>query len=214
MAARGEESRLLTPASAAQSLRNITALSRIAIRARKRSVSEAELRFIESASRAMRSGSFRVPTPRHHTVAGVFAAYRADRATAEQIVVLHSRSEWAHEERIRLYGVDEWHEVRSLTREVLARMAKELSMSTAALTAANDGAGAPNGIVPPDTFGARLVDLRLRAGLTQVELAVKCHTSPSAIRKWEHNEAKPQAARINLLCSVLHCKRSDLIPNR
>lgn len=63
-----------------------------------------------------------------------------------------------------------------------------------------------------ETLGQRIRRLRLEAGLSQNEFAVKVHASPATVRQWEHDRAEPLPVRISGLCRVLHCSRAELLP--
>ena len=64
---------------------------------------------------------------------------------------------------------------------------------------------------PEPTFGSRLVALRLKADLSQTQLAAKLQTSPGVVRNWEHDRAFPQPYRLTALCRALHCTRKELL---
>ena len=61
------------------------------------------------------------------------------------------------------------------------------------------------------TFGQRIVELRNRAGITQIQLAHRMHVSQTAVRDWEHDRSKIKQQRISQLCRVLKCRRSELL---
>jgi transcriptional regulator with XRE-family HTH domain len=64
---------------------------------------------------------------------------------------------------------------------------------------------------PPTTFGGRLVQLRLAAGLNQAELAHAMRVSITTVREWEHDRADPHRGRLPQLIKVLHCTRRELM---
>ena len=50
-------------------------------------------------------------------------------------------------------------------------------------------------------ISARLIrEARLRAGLTQAELAARARTAPSAIGRWERGEVKPSLETVIEIC--------------
>lgn len=55
----------------------------------------------------------------------------------------------------------------------------------------------------PKIFGKKIVQLRKRKGLTQDELAEKCHINLRAIQRIESGEVQARAATINLLSDAL-----------
>ncbi|MDA8264948.1 MAG: helix-turn-helix transcriptional regulator [Actinomycetota bacterium] len=76
------------------------------------------------------------------------------------------------------------------------------------------------------TFGERLKDLRIEAGFDcqkQLAEAMRCHGPEGAlpgtsqlvkqISRWETGAHHPLPFYIELLCTTLKCKRSDLEPN-
>ncbi|AEG14983.1 helix-turn-helix domain protein [Desulfofundulus kuznetsovii DSM 6115] len=52
---------------------------------------------------------------------------------------------------------------------------------------------------------------RMKAGLTQLELARRLGCSESLIAKWETGRGKPTPERLEQLCKVLNCKPEDLL---
>ena len=140
---------------------------------------------------------------------------RGEAVPLMEIVSMHDAVETMALWRIE-QGLPTWPERREQGLDILARMAKEITM-TPALTAQRRGApplpsdgGKRRSREPDPTFGSRLVAARQRAGLTQTEVAAKLKTSPGVVRNWEHDRTHPQPYRLTMLCRVLHCTRQDL----
>ena len=53
-------------------------------------------------------------------------------------------------------------------------------------------------------------ELRLKAGLTQSQLAEKVGTDRSTVTKWELGESFPRASMIPALAAALNCSVADL----
>lgn len=51
---------------------------------------------------------------------------------------------------------------------------------------------------------------RMKAGLTQLELARKLGCSESLIAKWETGRGKPNPEKLEQLCKLLGCRPEDL----
>lgn len=60
-------------------------------------------------------------------------------------------------------------------------------------------------------FGTHLKELRLKAGLTQEELAKKLDLTRPAIGMWENNRAKPRLDKLNQLCELLDVPMFELL---
>ena len=54
-------------------------------------------------------------------------------------------------------------------------------------------------------------NLRLKAGLTQVELAKKMHVDQAAVSRWESGETKPLKKSHKRLAKVLGCTVDELL---
>ena len=54
-------------------------------------------------------------------------------------------------------------------------------------------------------------NLRLKAGLTQVELAKKMHVDQAAVSRWESGETKPLRKNHKRLAKVLGCTVDELL---
>ena len=54
-------------------------------------------------------------------------------------------------------------------------------------------------------------NLRLKAGLTQVELAKKMHVDQAAVSRWESGETKPLRKSHKRLAKVLGCNVDELL---
>lgn len=72
---------------------------------------------------------------------------------------------------------------------------------------------------PMDTFGARLRDRRVAAGLNQTELAKRAQAlwpghscSQGAVSDWETGRATPSVGWLAPLASALSCNVTDLVP--
>lgn len=61
------------------------------------------------------------------------------------------------------------------------------------------------------TFRENLQTIRKFNHLSQEKLATKIGVSRQAVSKWENGEAYPATANIIAICSVLHCKITDLV---
>ncbi|MBR2587346.1 helix-turn-helix transcriptional regulator [Candidatus Saccharibacteria bacterium] len=61
------------------------------------------------------------------------------------------------------------------------------------------------------TFKENLAELRKLNKLSQERLATKVGVSRQSVSKWETGEAYPEMANILALCSIFHCKITDLI---
>jgi len=52
---------------------------------------------------------------------------------------------------------------------------------------------------------------RMKAGLTQLELAKKLGVSESLITKWETGRGKPRGVKLEMLAQVLNVKPEELV---
>jgi DNA-binding transcriptional regulator YiaG len=167
---------------------------------RRASIIEAELRSMMTSTRRVIADLN--PKPLHPNDTAQFATivddYRAGLAIAPlRLARADMAIEWAGEWRMTSLGHDAEHETRLLAHEVLARMARDMKLADDVLLDA--------------TFGVRLTELRLRAGLTQAMLAHRVRVSTTSVRDWEHDRKMPQRARLTQLCKVLHCTRRELL---
>lgn len=60
-------------------------------------------------------------------------------------------------------------------------------------------------------FGKRIKELRLKAGLTQKELADKLDITDASVGMWENNRAKPRLDKLNQLCELLDVPMFELL---
>lgn len=56
-----------------------------------------------------------------------------------------------------------------------------------------------------------LKELRIKANMTQVELAQKLNVSQSAVSAWEKGDKFPRRDTLQALCKLLNCKVDDLL---
>jgi transcriptional regulator with XRE-family HTH domain len=56
-----------------------------------------------------------------------------------------------------------------------------------------------------------LKELRIKAKLTQAELARKLNVTQSAVSAWEKGDKFPRKDRLRALCKLLDCKVDDLL---
>lgn len=57
----------------------------------------------------------------------------------------------------------------------------------------------------------KIKELRLKAGLTQVQLAKKMNVDQAAVSRWESGETKPLRKTHKKLAKVLGCTVDDLL---
>lgn len=64
-----------------------------------------------------------------------------------------------------------------------------------------------------DTYeiGKRILELRIRSGLTQSQLADKLYVSYQAISNWERGHSLPDIGKLKSLSEVLNCSIDDII---
>jgi DNA-binding XRE family transcriptional regulator len=130
----------------------------------------------------------------------VIAAYRLDQPIGlATLASLHWLSERRGVQRALSRAGDPFPELREQWMESLCVMARATHVS---------GNGAA---LLGSTLGQRVVELRLRAGLTQEDLARRLGVSTTALREWEHDRALPLVARYAAICRVLHCTRHELV---
>lgn len=68
-----------------------------------------------------------------------------------------------------------------------------------------------NGNIPyEDNVMETLKTLRLKAKLSQADLAKELRIKPRTISKWEHYEGIPSLDEALILCKVLNCSMRDL----
>ena len=65
--------------------------------------------------------------------------------------------------------------------------------------------------VDTTSFGSRLVALRLRNNMGQVDLAIKVRVPLAAVNDWEHDRAQPDAITLGRVCRELRCRPADLL---
>lgn len=56
-----------------------------------------------------------------------------------------------------------------------------------------------------------LKELRIKAKLTQAEVACKLNVTQSAVSAWEKGDKFPRKDRLRALCKLLDCKVDDLL---
>lgn len=61
------------------------------------------------------------------------------------------------------------------------------------------------------SIGNNIKKLREREGMTQFDLANRIGVSDKTISSWEINRTEPKMGTIEKICSVLHCKKTDII---
>lgn len=59
-------------------------------------------------------------------------------------------------------------------------------------------------------FGEKLKELRIKANLTQEELAKKMDISSKTIGRWENQDTAPDITKLKKICKILKCNMSDL----
>lgn len=64
---------------------------------------------------------------------------------------------------------------------------------------------------PTDHFGARLQRLRIRKGLSQMDIAAHLGVSAPSISGWEKGRSRPKHARLDALADLLGVSLSDLL---
>ena len=57
----------------------------------------------------------------------------------------------------------------------------------------------------------KLKEIRLRAGLTQEQLAESCNTTQNCISRWETGKVQPSIEVLRQLASVLRCTTDELL---
>lgn len=62
-----------------------------------------------------------------------------------------------------------------------------------------------------EAFGARLVRLRARAGLSQADVAKRMGVSAPSVSSWEKGRARPKRGRMAKLAAILGVQTSDLL---
>lgn len=60
-------------------------------------------------------------------------------------------------------------------------------------------------------FGEKLRSLRIKAGLTQLDIAEKLDVSAAAIGAWENGRAKPRLTKLGQLAELLGTSAADLM---
>lgn len=56
-----------------------------------------------------------------------------------------------------------------------------------------------------------LRELRIKANMTQAELAERLQVKQSTISMWESHRAFPRKDKLHVLCKLLNCKVDDLL---
>lgn len=66
-----------------------------------------------------------------------------------------------------------------------------------------------------DTYeiGKRILELRIRNGLTQSQLADKLYVSYQAVSNWERGNSLPDIGKLGILARELNCRIDDIIGN-
>ena len=60
-------------------------------------------------------------------------------------------------------------------------------------------------------YGEVIRNLRIKAGLTQAELASRIDVHEMTLRRWEQGVREPKAREIRRLCEVLGCSEAELL---
>lgn len=63
-------------------------------------------------------------------------------------------------------------------------------------------------------IGSKIREYRLKAKMTQRELADKLHVTYQAVSRWENNSAEPSFETLREMCRVLCCTVDDLFEIR
>ena len=59
-------------------------------------------------------------------------------------------------------------------------------------------------------LGKRIVELRIKKGISQAELARRCDKDPQSIERIENAKVNPTAYTLRLIANGLECKTMDL----
>ena len=60
-------------------------------------------------------------------------------------------------------------------------------------------------------FAENLKKYMLFYRLKQLEIAKRLNVSTSTVHSWYHSQRTPRMDKVDALCKIFHCKRSDLI---
>ena len=60
-------------------------------------------------------------------------------------------------------------------------------------------------------FGAKIREVRERAGFTQRQVADRLGITPAAVSRWENDHNEPSMGQIGQMCLMFGCTTSDLI---
>lgn len=60
-------------------------------------------------------------------------------------------------------------------------------------------------------FAKNLKRYMLFYGLKQLDIAKRLSVSTSTVNSWYHAQRTPRMDKVDALCNIFHCKRSDLI---
>ncbi len=59
--------------------------------------------------------------------------------------------------------------------------------------------------------GPKIKELRVKAGLTQKDLADKLHVTYQAVSRWEKGDAEPSISTMKEMCDILNCSIEELL---
>ena len=59
-------------------------------------------------------------------------------------------------------------------------------------------------------IGSKIKEYRIKAGLTQKDLADELHVTYQAVSRWENNDAEPSIDTLREMCRLLNCSMDDL----
>lgn len=60
-------------------------------------------------------------------------------------------------------------------------------------------------------FSNNLIQYMLYYGINQKQLSKALKVAPSTINSWVHAQRTPRMDKVDAMCKIFHCKRSDLI---
>lgn len=58
--------------------------------------------------------------------------------------------------------------------------------------------------------GPKIKEYRIKAGLTQKDLADKLHVTYQAVSRWENDDAEPSIDTLKEMCGILNCSIEEL----
>ena len=60
------------------------------------------------------------------------------------------------------------------------------------------------------SIGPKIKEYRVKAGLTQKELADKLFVTYQAVSRWENDDAEPSISTLKEICRILNCTTDEL----